>query len=123
MDYGVNYDEAPLKPDFTPDYDLIAEKARAPRWCISSAAAVTLQRNAFDLDTIQKVADTARKANPDVVIFVDNCYGEFTQTQEPCQVGADLMVGSLIKNPGGGIAPTGGYIAAGKIWWKSAPTA
>ena len=69
-----------------------------------------LQRNAFDLNTIKKIADTARAANPDIIIFVDNCYGEFTQTQEPCQVGADIAVGSLIKNPGGGIAPTGGYI-------------
>ena len=50
----------------------------------------------------------------DIIIFVDNCYGEFTQTQEPCQMGADLVVGSLIKNPGGGIAPTGGYIAGRK---------
>ena len=73
-----------------------------------------LQRNAFDLETIRKIADTARAANPDIIIFVDNCYGEFTQTQEPCQMGADLVVGSLIKNPGGGIAPTGGYIAGRK---------
>ena len=62
----------------------------------------------------EKIADTARAANPDIIIFVDNCYGEFTQTQEPCQMGADLVVGSLIKNPGGGIAPTGGYIAGRK---------
>jgi len=62
------------------------------------------RRNAFDLDTIRKVADTARAANPDIIIFVDNCYGEFTQKEEPCQAGADLVVGSLIKNPGGGIA-------------------
>ena len=54
--------------------------------------------------------DNVPGANPDIIIFVDNCYGEFTQTQEPCQVGADIAVGSLIKNPGGGIAPTGGYI-------------
>ena len=93
MDYGIRYDEAPLKADFTPDY---------------------LQRNAFDLDTIQKIADTARAANPEIIIFVDNCYGEFTQMKEPCQAGADLVVGSLIKNPGGGIAPTGGYIAGRK---------
>ena len=73
-----------------------------------------LQRNAFDLATIRKIADTARAANPEIIIFVDNCYGEFTQTQEPCQVGADIAVGSLIKNPGGGIAPTGGYIVGRK---------
>ena len=54
---------------------------------------------------------TAKAANPDIVVFVDNCYGEFTQTRDPLAVGADLIAGSFIKNPGGGIAPTGGYIA------------
>ena len=114
MDYGIKYDEAPLKADFTPDYDLIAQKAPGAKVCHIQRSRGYLQRNAFDLDTIKKVADTARAANPDIIIFVDNCYGEFTQTQEPCQVGADLVVGSLIKNPGGGIAPTGGYIAGRK---------
>ena len=114
MDYGIQYDEAPLKADFTPDYDLIAQKAPGAKVCHIQRSRGYLQRNAFDLDTIKKVADTARAANPDIIIFVDNCYGEFTQTQEPCQVGADLVVGSLIKNPGGGIAPTGGYIAGRK---------
>ena len=65
----------------------------------------------FDLETIRKVAEVARQANPQAVIFVDNCYGEFTQTREPLAVGADLIAGSFIKNPGGGITPTGGYIA------------
>ena len=111
MDYGIRYDEAPLKADFTPDYDLIAQKAPGAKVCHIQRSRGYLQRNAFDLETIRKIADTARAANPDIIIFVDNCYGEFTQTQEPCQMGADLVVGSLIKNPGGGIAPTGGYIA------------
>ncbi len=114
MDYGVKYDEAPLKADFTPDYDLIAQKAPGAKVCHIQRSRGYLQRNAFDLETIRKIADTARAANPDIIIFVDNCYGEFTQTQEPCQMGADLVVGSLIKNPGGGIAPTGGYIAGRK---------
>ena len=111
MDYGVNYDEAPLKADFTPDYDLIAQKAPGAKVCHIQRSRGYLQRNAFDLDTIKKVADTARAANPDIIIFVDNCYGEFTQTQEPLAAGADLIAGSFIKNPGGGITPTGGYIA------------
>ena len=111
MDYGVKYDEAPLKADFTPDYDRIAQKAPGAKVCHIQRSRGYLQRNAFDLATIRKIADTARAANPEIIIFVDNCYGEFTQTEEPCQAGADLVVGSLIKNPGGGIAPTGGYIA------------
>ena len=114
MDYGIKYDEAPLKADFTPDYELIAQKAPGAKVCHIQRSRGYLQRNAFDLDTIRKVADTARAANPDIIIFVDNCYGEFTQKEEPCQAGADLVVGSLIKNPGGGITPTGGYIAGRK---------
>ena len=111
MDYGVKLRRS-LKADFTPDYDLIAQKAPGAG---ATSAAGHLQRNAFDLATIRKIADTARAANPEIIIFVDNCYGEFTQTQEPCQVGADIAVGSaLIENPGGGIAPTGGYIVGRK---------
>ena len=110
-EFGVNYDECPLLPDFTPDYDLIAEKAKTATVVHIQRSRGYTQRNAFDLATIQKVADTARRANPNAVIFVDNCYGEFTQTAEPTSVGADIIVGSFIKNVGGGIAPTGGYIA------------
>ena len=93
MDYGIKYDEAPLKADFTPDYELIAQKAPGAKVCHIQRSRGYLQRNAFDLDTIRKVADTARAANPDIIIFVDNCYGEFTQKEEPCQAGADLVVG------------------------------
>ena len=80
MDYGIRYDEAPLKADFTPDYELIAQKAPGAKVCHIQRSRGYLQRNAFDLDTIRKVADTARAANPDIIIFVDNCYGEFTPT-------------------------------------------
>ena len=111
MDYGIRYDEAPLKAGFTPDYDLIAQKAPGAKVCHIQRSRGYLQRNAFDLETIRKIADTARAANPDIIIFVDNCYGEFTDVVEPLCAGADIIAGSLIKNPGGGIAPTGGYIA------------
>ena len=122
MDYGIRYDEAPLKADFTPDYALIAQKAPGAKVCHIQRSRGYLQRNAFDLDTIQKIADTARAANPEIIIFVDNCYGEFTQMKEPCQAGADLVVGSLIKNPGGGLAPIGGYIAGTKECVENAAT-
>ena len=69
-EFGVNYDECPLLPDFTPDYDLIAEKARTATVVHIQRSRGYTQRNAFDLATIQKVADTARKANPNAVIFV-----------------------------------------------------
>ncbi len=110
-EYGVGYAEAPLRPDHTPDYDEIARLAPGARVCHIQRSRGYLQRNAFDLATIRRVAETARAANPGIIVFVDNCYGEFTQTQEPCEAGADLVAGSFIKNPGGGIAPTGGYIA------------
>ena len=88
-EYGVNYDECPLLPDNTPDYALIAEKAKTATVVHIQRSRGYMQRNAFDLETIRRVAETARKANPDAVIFVDNCYGEFTQTQEPLAAGAD----------------------------------
>lgn len=67
-------------------------------------------RNPLTIDDIRAITDEVHRLKPDCVCFVDNCYGEFVDTVEPTQAGADIMAGSLIKNPGGGIAPTGGYI-------------
>ena len=113
-EYGIQYDEVPLKEDFTPDYAGIAAKAKTATVVHIQRSRGYTQRNAFDLDTIRKVAQTVRTVNPDAVIFVDNCYGEFTQRKEPLAAGADIIAGSFIKNPGGGITPTGGYIAGRK---------
>lgn len=109
-EWGVVYDEAPLKDD-RPDLAAIAEKCRGARMCYIQRSRGYASRPTLSLDEIAAIARTAREAQPDIVVMVDNCYGEFTQKQEPTQVGADLIAGSLIKNPGGGIAPTGGYIA------------
>jgi cystathionine beta-lyase family protein involved in aluminum resistance len=68
-------------------------------------------RPSFHIHEIKEMIQDVRQVKEDVVVFVDNCYGEFVETQEPCHVGADLMAGSLIKNPGGGIVKTGGYLA------------
>jgi cystathionine beta-lyase family protein involved in aluminum resistance len=68
-------------------------------------------RNPLSIDDIRAITAEVHHIKPDCICFVDNCYGEFVDTLEPVQVGADIMAGSLIKNPGGGIAPTGGYIA------------
>ena len=110
-EFGVNYDECPLLPDFTPDYDLIAEKAK-------TATVVHIQRSrgygvrkTLSVEEIGEICKTVREVNTTAAIMVDNCYGEFTEEIEPTQVGADIIAGSLIKNPGGGLAPTGGYIA------------
>ena len=67
-------------------------------------------RPSFTISQIKEMIEFVKEINKDVVVFVDNCYGEFVEEQEPCHVGADLMAGSLIKNPGGGLAKTGGYI-------------
>lgn len=109
-EWGVVYDEAPLKDD-RPDLEAIAEKCRGARMCYIQRSRGYASRPTLSLDEIAAIARTAKDAQPDIVVMVDNCYGEFTQKKEPTQVGADLIAGSLIKNPGGGIAPTGGYIA------------
>lgn len=111
--YGIDYAEVSLAADGEPDYDKI-EKAAADR----RVAAVMIQRSrgyedrkALSVAEIGRICDIVHRVNPEASIMVDNCYGEFTDVIEPTQVGADIIAGSLIKNPGGGIAPTGGYIA------------
>ena len=114
--YGVDYAEVALNADSSPDYEGI-EKAAAEK----RVAAVMVQRSrgyddrrALTVDEIGRICDSVKRVNPKAVVMVDNCYGEFTDVYEPTDVGADIMAGSLIKNPGGGIAPTGGYIAGKK---------
>ncbi len=111
-EYGVNYCEVPLL-DNKPDPKGIAEAVKQ-----DGVKAILLQRSrgyatraSLSVETIGELCAVIRAANPKVNILVDNCYGEFVEELEPTQVGADLVVGSLIKNPGGGLAPTGGYLA------------
>ena len=73
-------------------------------------------RPSFTIDEIREMVQFVKDINPNVVVFVDNCYGEFVEEYEPCHVGADLIAGSLIKNPGGGIVKTGGYIVGKEKW-------
>lgn len=110
-DFGVKYDEVALKNERL-DYEAIENAVD------SSVTMVYIQRSrGYELrpsllvEEIERVVKIAKKKNPDVIVMVDNCYGEFVQTKEPTEVGADLIAGSLIKNAGGGIASTGGYIA------------
>ncbi|MBD5093747.1 MAG: hypothetical protein HDT26_05585 [Subdoligranulum sp.] len=111
MEFGVQYDEVPLLPTGAPDLDAIAARCRGAKMCYIQRSRGYAARPALSLDEIEAISKAAKAAQPDIIVMVDNCYGEFTQKQEPTQRGADLMAGSLIKNPGGGIAPTGGYIA------------
>jgi len=110
MEYGISYGEVPLV-DGEPDYSGILEKAAGADVVHIQRSRGYESRRAFSLEDIRRISDTVRKVNSKAIIFVDNCYGEFTDTEEPLSAGADLIAGSLIKNPGGAIAPTGGYIA------------
>ncbi len=110
-DFGVEYNEVPLK-DEKVDFDAI-EKA-----VDDTTTMVYIQRSrgyelraSLSVDEIGRVCSIVKMKNPNVIVMVDNCYGEFVEKKEPVQVGADLIAGSLIKNAGGGIATTGGYIA------------
>lgn len=111
--YGIGYDQVDLKPDGSVDFAALAEAAARP-----GTAAVILQRSrgyaerkALSVDEIAEITKTVKQVNPELTVMVDNCYGEFTDIREPGHVGVDLMAGSLIKNPGGGLAPSGGYVA------------
>ncbi len=109
--YGVKYEETQISDDGEPDLGGIAEKApRAKAVFIQRSRGYT-SRRAYTTDEIGRLIAAVRQVNPDAAIIVDNCYGEFVCETEPTQVGADLIAGSLIKNPGGGLAPTGGYVA------------
>ena len=110
-EYGVAYRQVDLLPDGSFDYEGI-RKAINPKTKL-----ITIQRSkgyatrpTFSVAQIGKPIAFCKSCKPDVKIMVDNCYGEFVETMEPSDVGADMVVGSLIKNPGGGLAPIGGYI-------------
>ena len=110
-EYGVSYRQVDLLPDGSMDFDgirgAINEKTKL----------VTIQRSkgydtrpTFSVEQIGRLIALVKSIRPDILCMVDNCYGEFVETLEPSDVGADMVVGSLIKNPGGGLAPIGGYI-------------
>ena len=114
-DYGVEYRQVDLVND-APDKEGLAQAVRDPR-----VKAVLIQRSkgyatraSLSVDEIGELCAIVRENNQNAAILVDNCYGEFVEEKEPTHVGADLVVGSLIKNPGGGLAPTGAYIAGRK---------
>ncbi|WP_433749999.1 aminotransferase class I/II-fold pyridoxal phosphate-dependent enzyme [Falsibacillus pallidus] len=110
-EFGIGYSSVPLSEDGAVDYNAV-EKAITP-----STKMIGIQRSkgyatrpSYTINEIEEMIRFVKEIKPDVVVFVDNCYGEFVEGKEPCHVGADLMAGSLIKNPGGGLAKTGGYL-------------
>ena len=115
-EYGISYRQVDLLPDDSFDYEGIREALKDPKIRLA-----TIQRSkgyqtrhTFSVDEIGELIHFIKEIRPDVICMVDNCYGEFVEEKEPTQVGADLMVGSLIKNPGGGLAPIGGDIGGKK---------
>jgi len=114
-EYGVSYRQADLKEDGTIDYDAVKAAIN------EKTKLITIQRSkgyatrpTFSVAQIGELIAFCKAIKPDVLVMVDNCYGEFVETIEPSDVGADMVVGSLIKNPGGGLAPIGGYICGTK---------
>ena len=112
-EYGVGYREVPLNAAQAPDLPgiqaALQEDARIKLVHIQRSRGYNT-RPSLTIEGIRRIIEAVRQVRPDVTVFVDNCYGEFTEKLEPTQVGADLIAGSLIKNPGGGIAPNGGYL-------------
>lgn len=114
-DFGVQYKQVDLREDGSIDMEKVLDAIT------DQTKMVYLQRStgyswrkAITIADIKSAIDKVKERKPDVVVFVDNCYGEFLDYKEPTAVGADLIAGSLIKNPGGGFAPTGGYVAGKK---------
>ncbi|MCA0969050.1 methionine gamma-lyase family protein [Halobacillus litoralis] len=112
IDFGVTYQAVPLSDSGKIDFDAVSEAVH------SKTKVVAIQRSkgyaerpSFTVEEVEEMIANVRGMKQDVIIFVDNCYGEFVQAREPIEAGADLIAGSLIKNPGGGIARIGGYIA------------
>ena len=112
-DFGVEYSEVALDENGRPDYTEIekAVKEQSPQVVYIQRSRGYSLRPSLSVTEIEKICKTVKAISKDIIIMVDNCYGEFVEQKEPTEVGADLMAGSLIKNPGGGIAPCGGYIA------------
>ena len=114
-EYGISYRQVDLLPDGAFDFDGIKNAIN------EKTKLVTIQRSkgyamrpSLSVERIGELISFIRSIKADVIVMVDNCYGEFVETREPLEVGADMIVGSLIKNPGGGLAPTGGYIVGKK---------
>ncbi len=113
-DFGVRYSQCELLENGMPDLKAIRNNASGKKVGYIQRSRGYSLRPSFTVDVIGEMISAARAANPDITIIVDNCYGEFVEKREPLAVGADLIVGSLIKNPGGAVASTGGYICGKK---------
>lgn len=111
-EYGITYSQVDLLEDGTFDYENIKKAINEKTKMVAIQRSKGYQtRPSFSVEQIGELIAFVKRLKPDLICMVDNCYGEFVETIEPSDVGADMTVGSLIKNPGGGLAPIGGYIA------------
>ncbi len=111
MDYGILYKEVPLNANHDVDLDAIRAAITDKTKVIAMQRSTGYDwRPAISLESLKAVTEMVHEINPDIVVMLDNCYGEFVDTIEPTEFGVDVMAGSLIKNPGGGLALSGGYI-------------
>jgi cystathionine beta-lyase family protein involved in aluminum resistance len=113
-EWGIGYDELPLSSDHTVDMEALKgafSGQKRPRLVYIQRSLGYTWRPSITLEAMEKIIAFVRSLDPSVIIMVDNCYGEFVEEREPLECGADIMGGSLIKNSGGGLAPTGAYIA------------
>lgn len=116
-EFGISYNSVPLTNEGRIDLNAVAGKIKPNTKMIGiQRSKGYATRPSFTVAEIGEMIKFVKEIKPDVVVFVDNCYGEFVEELEPCHMGADLMAGSLIKNPGGGIAKTGGYIVGKQQW-------
>lgn len=112
LEFGIQYRQVELTPAGLLDWSAIAEAVRPQtRMVLIQRSCGYSWRSSLSIQEIEKIVTLVKQQNPETICFVDNCYGEFIETQEPTAVGADLMAGSLIKNPGGTIVTAGGYVA------------
>ena len=120
-EYGITYRQVDLLPDGGFDYEGIRQAVNEKTKLVTIQRSKGYQpRKTLSVKRIGELISFIKSIKPDVICMVDNCYGEFVEVAEPSDVGADLCVGSLIKNPGGGLAPIGGYIAGKKEYVENA---
>lgn len=115
-DFGIKFEMTELKDGGTVDYEEVERQIadKQPKMVYIQRSRGYSLRNSLTYKEIKKICDISKRVSPKSIVMLDNCYGEFVEKVEPLSVGVDIMAGSLIKNPGGGIAPTGGYIAGKK---------
>lgn len=121
-DFGISYRQLSLTPVGDVDWSGLATAIRPhTKMVLIQRSCGYSWRSSLTVDEIGQIVRAVKAQNPDTVCFVDNCYGEFVETREPTAVGADLMAGSLIKNPGGTIVTTAVMWLDGQTWWKRLP--